>query len=104
MVDTDGQYDYSNVETVTLVSEVIDIQIIPNPVRDICQLQFNASNEYEIQVYLTNVLGEVVEIRQLNTQKGSNNLEMDIAHLPKGIYILTIEAGEQRWVEKLVKG
>jgi hypothetical protein len=29
---------------------------------------------------------------------------MNLSHLPKGIYTLTIEAGEQRWVEKMVKG
>jgi hypothetical protein len=104
MVDIDGQYDYSKVETVTLVSAVMDVQIVPNPVRDICYLQFNASDNHRIQVYLTNVLGEIVETRALNTQKGSNNLDMVVSHLPKGIYMLTIEAGEQRWVEKMVKG
>ncbi len=103
MVDADGQYDYSNIETVTLVSEVMDVQIVPNPVRNICYLQFTTSEEHEVNVYLTNVLGEVVQVRELNTQKGINNLDMDVAHLPKGIYMLTIEAGGQRWVERMVK-
>ncbi len=103
MQDIDGQFDYSKVETVTLLSDIVDLQIVPNPVKGIGLLQFNAVNETNVKLHLTNTLGEVVISRDFTAQKGFNDLELNLSHLPKGIYILTVESGEQRWVEKVIK-
>lgn len=103
MMDVDGQFDYSNIETAMLISDIIEIRLLPNPVKENCELQFTAAGENEISINLTNLLGEVVHTRMERTQKGINNCSMDLSNLPKGIYLLTIESGEQRWVEKVIK-
>jgi hypothetical protein len=40
---------------------------------------------------LTNVVGEIVFVRKTAMEKGNQLVEVDMADLPKGMYLLTVE-------------
>lgn len=104
MVDMDGRVDFSNVETVRLESLISELDVIPNPVSDLCHLTFTASQPGGVKVFVSNTLGEILQSVNKVSQKGPNDFSFDLSDLPEGVYILTIESGGQQWMEKLVKG
>lgn len=87
-VDFDGQFNISPIVKV-LVDGSLTIKISPNPATD--QLQVDTgSDEEDLHVRLFNSFGQlVIPTRQA---KG-NQLSIDVADLPAGVYILQILKG-----------
>ncbi|HLG33772.1 MAG TPA: T9SS type A sorting domain-containing protein [Bacteroidia bacterium] len=83
--------------SVTEYSNVIPVNIFPNPVSEKITIQFDQS--LPRTVTLVNTAGEVL------FQSASNNSELnfDVAYLKKGIYFVKVLAGEKMVVKKVVK-
>ncbi len=72
----------------------IDISISPNPANNL--IYISAKNQQSIdKVLIYNNLGELVL-----AQKGA---KVDVSHLPKGLYLVKVQAGEKMGVAKLVR-
>ena len=67
----------------------------PNPNKGVFVVE-NITEYSHIQI--TTIIGDEVFIKEINT----NSIEIDIATLPKGIYLLHCIAKEQRITEKIV--
>jgi len=84
------------------VTEVInspDIQIFPNPVKDVLKFRFNNNLKSEaIDIYDMN--GRVIT----SIQNNKNVNEVDMSAYPKGHYILKVKADDGKlYVEKIIK-
>ena len=104
MVDVDGRFDFSKVETVRLESLINELEVVPNPVSDLFHLTFTASKPSGVKIFVSNTLGEILQTMDRISQKGPNDLSFDLSDLPEGVYFLTIESGGQQWMKKLIKG
>ena len=69
--------------------------IFPNPTDGILQVSMNQKLGHNIQCSIFNQTGQ-----QLLTQKGA---QIDLSHLPKGLYMLSIQTENQLWHQQIVK-
>lgn len=77
--------------------------IQPNPTRDFARLQLSAEHPASGELSLLNAAGISVFTRYLELQEGINQLELNLQHLPPGLYFVRLVAGEKQGVWRLVK-
>ncbi len=76
----------------------------PNPTADNTTLVFNLDQVSDITVTIYNISGTLVKtIAKKNVDGGKQTLSLDSADLPKGTYIVKMNAGEQNETAKFIK-
>ena len=84
--------------SVSKVSPVKVLELLPNPVRDRFQLTFELDQAQTLQVRLFNLLGQVQrEWPALHLPAGAQRVDFDIPRLSRGTYLLQLQ-GEGRSV------
>lgn len=70
-----------------------EIQSIdPNPSQELSRLNFTLPTASRVNMRVSNAIGKQVLIREMNLQPGLNTVDLETAHLPSGLYFVTIEA------------
>ncbi len=78
-----------------------DFVLAPNPASNILTLQFEFAIEESFDFVIYNELG--IEIPIYNQGVGEKSIDLDVSHLPKGIYFLTVfNDDEEASVKKFV--
>ena len=79
------------------------IDLYPNPAGRVSGVSYQLSSVSDLRVTVLNEAGQVVLDRVvLGVQAG--RMEMDLKGWADGVYLVTVLAGETRWVRKLVVG
>ncbi len=75
----------------------------PNPTTGMTSIRFSLDDAANVNFTLSNVIGQVVENKQLgNLASGTHNLSLDAAQLDSGIYFYSISVGNKRFTKKLI--
>ncbi len=81
------------------------LKISPNPIADMATLDFSMESAGQVLVEILDEAGRVVRSEDFGPRDtGEQNLLLDLAGLPVGVFVCRVRAGEGFWVEKLVKG
>jgi hypothetical protein len=83
--ELDGTHNYSDWRVVEF-GENQNVKIIPNPAFDLISIE--TDNEGPIEIRITNQLGQIIDNRSFDNSAQMKNL--DISHLPNGIYTIQI--------------
>jgi hypothetical protein len=102
--------NYSNVSTFTTLSPIsvneyfkeAALAIFPNPAQDMFSVQMNISEQAEVELYLYDLLGQVVLSRKLSFAPGFNQSNIVLDNVANGIYLLKLNKGDQVYTNKLV--
>jgi len=96
--DPSGEFLISAYDTTLGIADAIidGFSMYPNPVKNILNLS-TANAIDEISLY--NMLGQEV----LQSTPSTNQVELDMSHLPVGAYIVKVQAGEQIGTYNLIK-
>ncbi len=85
MMDLDGSIEHSNVIAIDCLIKNQSVKVFPNPTRDLLNIQFD--NDITTPVFeFINTLGQRYEVSNAILQNQS--YQLNVAHLPKGIYFL----------------
>ena len=96
-MDWDGQYTFSQVEQVNITGGVSGVTVTPNPIRDVAQINLVLHQAEEISVQLIDMQSHVIHpVLTGYFEKGNQQLSIDSANLPNGVYVLVI-TGENGW-------
>jgi len=88
----------------TVETEVIEFTIGPNPVDDYMQVVMNLKVDApDGLIQLFNLNNQEVLRREFVGYKGFNQNFFNTNTIPTGIYLITVEAGEQKFIQKLMK-
>ena len=79
------------------------IQVFPNPVGDHFYIYLRKMVANDAAINLYNAAGQKVYTKSINLLNGSEYLEVPSQYLPKGVYFLRIEAGDFKFVKKLLR-
>jgi hypothetical protein len=80
------------------------VRVFPNPVTDVYSLAFETVRDQKVDMVLTDMMGRQIETRQIQAVKGANVIRMELPlGLSRGVYLLTLHAGNDRQVVRLVK-
>jgi hypothetical protein len=85
MVDEDGTFSYSEVETIER-SSIASIRLYPNPTNG--QLTIEGPTVELEQIGLTNLLGQDLNPLIKITGRSATKIVLDLSHLPNGTYLL----------------
>ena len=86
----------------TSLIDIDDLVVYPNPSKGLVNIQFTSTAIKDINIRVTNLLGEVMFEDELIHFKGSYKTNIDLANQPKGIYLLEIETNTGRVNNKLI--
>ena len=98
-VDFDGAYEYSDIISVEVYSRTNGIRVYPNPTVDRVFIQVDKQPK-DIQFALTTILGQKVDVQPAT---GDFGWELDLARLPKGIYVLQLDYDGKSLTKRIVK-
>jgi aminopeptidase N len=79
------------------------VQVFPNPVGDHFYIYMRKMVAGTASVNLYNALGQRVYTRNINLVNGAEYVEVPSQNLAKGVYFLKINAGDFKFVKKLLK-
>ena len=78
----------------------IDLQVYPNPFVDHLNLSFNTSVTGDVVVHLHDVTGQLIDTK---VSKAKQEQRIDLGHLAKAQYLLTVEVMGKHFTYKLIK-
>jgi hypothetical protein len=99
MIDKDGNFEMSNVVLVTLENQGLRFTIRPNPAKNYFVITYDDSAPLDALVTITDFSGRSV-FKQTITPGGRQ--ELNISALPKGVYVVIINTGDNITTQKLV--
>ena len=95
--------EFSSVRVVSQPLLDMDLEIVPNPTSERCEVRFAVESASLSQAVLTNSRGEVVRTHDMGLLESGNHVKsIDLEGLPSGSYRLLIRAGEHRGAEPVV--
>jgi hypothetical protein len=104
-----GRSDYSNVIGLTvttpeLVQIPLSLKVIPNPISNSAEIEFTIPDGVPLQIDLYNLSGRKVQTLIGNQQtQGVHQYHLDASHLPNGIYLIRLQAGNRIATQRIVK-
>jgi hypothetical protein len=78
------------------------IAVQPNPAKSYINLEFYSPTNTQASIHIINVVGQIIESKQLIFNKGINNNNIDVTKLPNGMYIFNIQTNEKTITKKIV--
>jgi Secretion system C-terminal sorting domain len=92
---------YNYTSSITLGTKKLEmpnvtITVFPNPTKDFLNIQ-NTSNSQINKVVITDITGKTV------LQQEKNTTQLDVQNLAKGMYLLQISTGDEKWQSKFLK-
>jgi len=89
MVDIDGQFTYSPVVKINVNITASGINIYPNPIIDLLQLNIRALKNETILFRLHQLDGKVIATKSFSLIKGINNLNWNVTAIAAGNYFIS---------------
>ena len=99
-VDVEGDFTYSDI--VNVMYESSGFSVFPVPAKDEITLQLESS-QTTIDISISNIVGEVIHRQEVHLSKGVNQFTFDISDYTNGVYFLTINNGDKKGTQRLVK-
>ncbi len=103
-LDTDGKFSYSPVRFVAAQANDLALRAYPNPSRGhvVLHLGEDFLEAEPVSLQLIDLRGRVVWQATSTLGKGTQHLNRVLGRSPAGTYVLTVQARQARFVEKLV--
>jgi hypothetical protein len=102
-VDFNGAMHYSDWVAIEFRPQVSYISVFPNPSDGIYNIQFTGYKEQTVRITIMDISGRVIEEKQVAVSQHEEQISMDVADQPGGIYFLSVISGEAKSVYRLVK-
>ena len=79
-----------------------DMQLFPNPTREELNVAFEINQAAEVQLFVTDLRGQLVQQKEVDVEKGAQQLVLDVRQMSPGYYFVHLISGEGRWSSKFV--
>ncbi|HUR31603.1 MAG TPA: T9SS type A sorting domain-containing protein, partial [Saprospiraceae bacterium] len=98
-IDLDGKFEYTPVRSVYFGNGSFNVEAYPNPVADVLYIQINDAEENGT-IRLIDITGK--EVLSMNSNAGSENIEVSVNALPPGAYTLLVNSGMNNYQQKII--
>lgn len=79
------------------------LKVYPNPVSDRVQVEYTLGNADNVYFNIIDMRGNIIRSVRPASSVGENNTSIGVSDLPMGTYFLTLNAGNESKVAKIVK-
>lgn len=84
-------------------ADATELILYPNPAQQFTTVSFHVSEEVPVSISLFDITGKKIrELLNVNSQEGDYQVNVDLKTLPKGIYLVRFQSGENIICRKLV--
>ena len=97
--DLDDILEEASIENTAIIQQ---IKVYPNPARDRATVTYESKKTIDTPILIFNARGQQVAMQNTTSQEGENKVELDVANLPSGNYIVRITAGDFSGAKQLV--
>lgn len=98
-VDKDGRFQYSSIKTVTFKTDGWAVDVWPNPAQDILYIKLHQVDQNG-QIDLVDMSGRNVYSKSFD--QGLQYHEILLGKINAGVYLLVVNSGDSRHVQKIV--
>ncbi|MEL6845213.1 MAG: T9SS type A sorting domain-containing protein, partial [Bacteroidota bacterium] len=103
MVDLDGSFSYSEVESVTLSDKVdFSLMLAPSPPENYLKVEFTADPGQTAEIIVVNSLGQTMHEARILPEPGVNYWEHQVSSYLEGVYFIRLVSGQQKAVVKFI--
>ncbi len=74
----------------------------PNPANNLTSISYSLSNAEDVNIVITNLIGERVKSKMVKGKKGENNTTIDTSEIPNGIYLYSVQTGSKKITKRMV--
>jgi hypothetical protein len=102
---TDLIFEVSETGISTNINEVLAVETFntfPNPVDNYLMIQFNAIKAADVQISLVSITGQTLLVDNQYLTAGGQNIEIEVAKIPTGVYFVNIANGKDVISQKIV--
>lgn len=86
LITADGTISYSNTVSILYQPTRFDVQVYPNPVKDVLQLQVTATHSQQMQIQISDGNGRLVYTGKIVAQKGAQQITIGTAGWAAQLY------------------
>jgi len=97
-----GMVLYSTVVKLELSATHKQVMVFPNPANDVLQLSVPSEKNQEATVSVFDLSGSVIKTTKAGLKQGGTVLQLDVATLPAGTYLVHIETANRNEWKKFV--
>lgn len=90
--DTFSRVVNVNANGISEIDGLTDVNLYPNPASNSCTIRITASENADISIELTNILGATIQTSKAQISSGENKITMDLSTVLSGMYTLTIRS------------
>ena len=103
-IDLDGKQNFSRIISVKIKNSITTVTVSPNPFMDHINVNTQWNNTEIISAKIFNVQGKEMYSKQLQVNKGINNIRIDnLSNLVSGNYYLQLISPSQKIIQKITK-
>ena len=84
-------------------TQVLITQLMPVPVKDYLRINFEVPTIQQVQLAVYDLTGRLLTQSTFEAAKGSNESSLNVADLPNGMYLLSLQTADQTVSERFVK-
>jgi hypothetical protein len=102
-VSIEGMANCAAYSGVKEIEESQNLNVYPNPHTNSFVVELNTTLDKNVEIYLTNVYGEIVQSIENGQVAGAYKTQVNTSELSGGVYFLTVKTNGKAIVKKLVK-
>ena len=101
--EPEGEIISGNLESSVTVSDVLSLDIFPNPVQSELNFRLAGQRTGRVEMLLLDVHGRLVRDLEYDKEDATLADQLDVSNLPMGTYHLRVISGDRQVVRKFVK-
>jgi hypothetical protein len=95
--------DYAALGEEEELAKELELNLFPNPATSVATLQYKLKTPAEVKISLVNMIGEeVLVLKQGNVPAESQKQEIPVGDLPKGVYFVRLNIGNEVFTKRLL--
>jgi hypothetical protein len=105
IISTSSSYLVNKILIASEKTQDISVSTYPNPVNDVLNIEIKQiqDNVGQAKLRLTHISGKMLLEWNTNLEKGTQFLTIPMEMYPSGVYVLTVDVGENQYTGKIIK-
>jgi photosystem II stability/assembly factor-like uncharacterized protein len=103
IIDADGSFEYSTVQSVKAKKLITKLTVMPNPTTGVFRMKIPSDNKGALNMQVYDGAGKLVLLKRLELRPGAQEVPVNISHLAAGTYQLVCEGYEVKYTTRIIK-
>ncbi|MFK7775199.1 MAG: S8 family serine peptidase [Saprospiraceae bacterium] len=94
--------DKDFIEVEEIEKTIQEVNLFPNPTNNILNVEFELTNNSDVKMMVMSLTGQVVEMRDLKLEEGTQQFKIDVNRFDHGVYFIHLITNDERISKKFI--